>query len=180
MWGFTGNIFHKISGNFSTYVFQLANISERSYGGSAILGWCGSGLSKDDRGWTEEISPACVWSRFHDSEMWKPYLPPVVGEEVSWNGSLLLPLSVLAINNFIASHTIDRKNSLLDPPRVLLPCVLFAAHNGRGWVKRSEGGLCVTSSKGHCAASNTFISSSSWCLILLQAVWFIGPLPTSK
>lgn len=90
--GFTRNVlFHKISGNFSPNVFELADISEHSYWESALLGRCGSGISKDDGGGAEDVPWARVWSGLYDPEMWRLCLPPVAAEKVGWNDSLLLP-----------------------------------------------------------------------------------------
>lgn len=75
--------FTKFQENFPPNMFELADISERSYCGSAILGRRGSGISKDDRGGAEEIPSTCVWSGFYDAEMWKLCLSRMVGEKVS-------------------------------------------------------------------------------------------------
>lgn len=158
--------FTKFQENFPLNMFELADISERSYWGSAILGRCGSGISKDDRGWAEEIPPACVWSGFYDPQMWKLCLPSMVGEKVSTNGSLLLSSSVIAINHFIAIHKMCTGKSLWSLRALAL---YLAAHKWLRLCKIIWRPYLRHRSESCHARSNASISSPcaprcvSWC-----------------
>ena len=125
--GFTRNLI-KLQEIFPLNVLELADISEYSYWRSAILGWCGARISKNDQGWAEEIPPTCVWSCFYDTQVWRPCLPPVVAEKVGWSGLYcFLCLSYPQIHSYLLIT--QRQNSLLCL-RASVLCALLCINSG--------------------------------------------------
>lgn len=69
---------------------QVAGISECPHWRGAFLGWCRSGISKDDRGGAEAIPSVWIRSGFYNPEVWDRCLPPMAGEKVGGNVPVFL------------------------------------------------------------------------------------------